>query len=97
MNEPQNSASCLPDQIERSLTMTSMLSGKQRTRTFRATAEQWALLDKGVLIQNALPHLSNGDREFLMTGVTDEEWDEAFPEEDKDLKGTPGRGSKPAF
>ena len=33
-------------------------------------------------IQNAAPHLSDADREFLMTGITVEEWDEAFPDDE---------------
>jgi hypothetical protein len=28
-----------------------------------------------MFIQNAMPNLSTDDREFLMTGVTPEEWD----------------------
>lgn len=30
------------------------------------------------LIQNIVPHLSPEDREFLMTGITPEEWKEMF-------------------
>lgn len=69
--------------VERSATRKSPLSGEVRTRTFIASADQWAALDKGGLIQQALPHLALGDREFLMTGITDEEWNEAFPEDDE--------------
>jgi hypothetical protein len=29
-------------------------------------------------VQNEFPHLSAGQREFLKTGITDEEWDELF-------------------
>lgn len=35
-------------------------------------------------VQDIFPHLSADDREFLMTGVTPEEWDEAFPPEEED-------------
>lgn len=34
-----------------------------------------------VLIQDALPHLDNEEREFLMTGYTPEEWAKIFPPE----------------
>jgi hypothetical protein len=34
------------------------------------------------LIQNIVPHLSMADREFLMTGITNEEWIRAFGEID---------------
>ena len=32
-------------------------------------------------IQDIFPNLSEDEREFLMTGVTAEEWDQLFPEE----------------
>lgn len=34
----------------------------------------------GELIQNVMPHLSADDREFLMTGLTPEDWEEMFPD-----------------
>lgn len=77
--------------VPREVTKTSPISDTTRTRTFSATAEQWQAYDEGALIQHALPHLSNGDREFLMTGITDEEWDEAFPEDDEDPPRIPDR------
>ena len=77
--------------VPREVTKTSSISGTTRTRTFSATSEQWQAYDNGELIQYALPHLSDGDREFLMTGITDEEWDEAFPEDDEDPEGIPAR------
>ena len=30
------------------------------------------------LIQNVFPHLNAGQREFIMTGITDDEWEAAF-------------------
>lgn len=35
----------------------------------------------GALIQDAFPTLSDDDREFILTGITPEEWDSLFPEE----------------
>jgi hypothetical protein len=29
-------------------------------------------------VQNAMPHLSADEREFIMTGITPTEWDEMF-------------------
>jgi len=37
------------------------------------------------LIQEVFPHLSKEQREFLMTGATQEEWDNEFGEEDEDV------------
>lgn len=34
-----------------------------------------------MLIQNALPGLNADEREFLMTGMTPEEWGATFPED----------------
>jgi hypothetical protein len=32
----------------------------------------------GALLQDAFPHLSADDREFIKSGITKEEWDELF-------------------
>jgi hypothetical protein len=34
----------------------------------------------GALIQDAFPYLNNVEREFIMTGITQAEWDELFGE-----------------
>jgi hypothetical protein len=34
------------------------------------------------LVQDAFPNLTAAEREFLMTGITDEEWKKAFPPEE---------------
>jgi len=44
----------------------------------------WEAYDEGALIQDAFPMLNAEQREFLMTGSTQAEWDAAFPEEDED-------------
>ena len=33
---------------------------------------------KGMLIQKAFPNLTSSEREFYMTGVTEQEWAETF-------------------
>ena len=66
-------------------TRTSMFTGITRTRDLPVTQDQVTAWVNGAMIQDAFPNLSAGDREFIMTGVTDEEWDEAFGEdEDED-------------
>jgi len=60
-------------------TRQSIITGKYTTRTLDITEEQhddWYI--RGVLIQRAMPNLSADDREWLMTGVTSEEWAAAF-------------------
>lgn len=60
------------------ITRKSMMSGVTRTRDLPITAAQLEAWENGALVQNAFPNLSPSDREFLMTGATDEEWDEIF-------------------
>jgi len=60
----------------------SMISGKFNMLTMQLTKEQfdkWYIHRE--LIQIALPHLSDNEREFLKTGITSEEWDATFKEE----------------
>lgn len=60
------------------ITKTSPFTGKENTRDIPVTPEQIAAWQSGVLIQNAMPNISADDREFLMTGITPEEWDDMF-------------------
>jgi hypothetical protein len=48
-------------------------------REFNRCARAW---QEGELIQNAFPMLSAGEREFIKTGITPEEWDEMFKNEE---------------
>lgn len=64
------------------IVMTSMLSGKVRTREISISQEQVDAWKNGAMIQDVMPDISPTDREFLITGVTSEEWDELFPEDD---------------
>jgi hypothetical protein len=62
------------------ITRTSLLSKLTRTKEFpTVTEEQLERWDHGELVQNVFPDLSDDDREFIMTGITPEEWDELFP------------------
>jgi len=58
------------------ITRQSMFSGKVRTLDLDISQfgyDQWM---SGKLIQEALPNLSTDEREFLISGVTAEEWQE---------------------
>lgn len=47
--------------------------------TIKMTRSQFLLWHSGTeLIQNALPHLTPDEREFLLTGITPEEWKATF-------------------
>lgn len=56
------------------ITRKSILSGTIRTRHIYVTEEQMESWRSGELIQKAMPHLSDDDREFIMTGITPDEW-----------------------
>tara|TARA_R110000772_G_scaffold68438_1_gene151636 strand:- start:205 stop:453 length:249 start_codon:yes stop_codon:yes gene_type:complete len=71
-------------QIENNLSVTkpSMLSGLENTMVLDITFEQYDAWRDGTLIQDAMPNLTPDEREFLMTGITSEEWDKEYKEED---------------
>jgi len=61
------------------VTRTSAFTGKTRTFYFAVTQEQLdGYYNYGLLLQDAFPNLSPSEREFIKTGVTDEEWTAAF-------------------
>ena len=63
---------------------TSILSGVERVREMDVTQEQLQRWASGEKIQNVFPNLSSDDREFIMTGVTGEEWEEFWEESARD-------------
>ena len=61
------------------VTKQSMLSGKTSSMALpirQGQVDYWQ--QSGDLIQNVFPHLNADQREFLMTGITPDEWDSAF-------------------
>lgn len=65
------------------ITKTSLLTGITRTIDFDVTPKQLQLWQNGALIQDVMPNLTAEQREFLISGSTQEEWDEAYPEEEE--------------
>ena len=57
---------------------TSPITGITRTRDIDVTKEQLVRWEAGALIQDAIGHLSVQDREYLITGITDDEWQREF-------------------
>ena len=62
------------------VTRKSILTGVVRSLKLDITKEQYEAWRRGELIQNVMPHLSDADREFLISGATQEEWNDAFPD-----------------
>lgn len=59
---------------------TATVTWPHASRRVRLTDEQYRRWRKGEMIQNAMPHLSADDREFIMTGITD--WEALFEQDD---------------
>jgi hypothetical protein len=65
------------------ITRTSLATGTTRTLDLNVTLEQLNNYAQGALLQDAFPHLSADDREFIKTGITPEEWDSLFGGEEE--------------
>lgn len=57
------------------VTRVSQLTGKERTARILLDPADYQSWKDGTLIQRAMPYLSDAEREFIMTGVTQDEWD----------------------
>ena len=66
------------------ITRKSPFSGITRSMELPISRAQWDDWNSGTLTQKAMPHLDADQREFIMTGATQEEWDNAFGESDND-------------
>jgi len=65
------------------ITRTSVLSNITRTLDLPVTQEQLNNYANGALLQDAFPQLSAGEREFIKSGIPDQEWDDQFSEDDQ--------------
>ena len=45
------------------------------TMDLPVTAEQYARWERGALAQDVFPHLTPSQREFIISGCTDEDWE----------------------
>jgi len=66
------------------ITRKSRISDIERTIDLPVTEEQMFNYNNGMLAQRAFPHLSASDKEFIITGITAEEWEATFPPEEPD-------------
>ena len=63
------------------ITRTALISGNINSMSLPITEEQYTAWEQGTLVQVAMPHLTPDEREFVMSGITPEEWAETFGEE----------------
>ena len=66
------------------ITRKSPLTGITRTKEIDVTIDQILAWEMGELIQNAMPHLSADDREFIKTGIDGEEFDQLFGDSEEE-------------
>ena len=60
----------------------SPLSGKLNVMDIDITEDQLLVYEETLVpVQDIFPHLTPSEQEFLVSGLTDEDWDELFPEE----------------
>ena len=60
----------------------SSLTGEVNTKEINVTPAQIAAWEGGELAQNAFPNADSDEREFIMTGYTDYDWNSMFGEID---------------
>ena len=60
------------------ITRKSTFTNNVHTMDINVTQEQLSAWESGTLIQNAMPHLSADEREFIISGITPQEWEDAF-------------------
>lgn len=75
----------------RAVKVKSLTSGQWGEMAMTIQLSDWNAWQAGEYIQNAMPYLTADQREFLLTGMTPEEWDRTFG--DGDVNGQFGVGS----
>lgn len=63
------------------ITRKSPISGNVNTLDLNITDEQMADWHSGTLVQDAFPQLTPSEREFIITGILDSEWNDVIGEE----------------
>ena len=67
------------------ITRTSPVTGVIHSQEIDVTDSQIEEWESGKdLIQNIMPHLTPDEREFIMTGITADEWEDTFGNYDDD-------------
>jgi len=60
----------------------STITGVVRSRDIKVNPKDYDMWEKGILnIQDAMGYVKQEDREFILSGITREEWNKAFSDE----------------
>jgi len=63
----------------------SVITGIERTRSIPVNPDDYIAWQAGLgSVQDLMPYLIDNDREFILSGITPEEWDDAFAESEED-------------
>lgn len=60
------------------ITRRNPFTGEHHTMDIAVTEQQLQAWKGGQLIQNAMPNLTDDEREFIMTGILPAQWDAIF-------------------
>lgn len=64
------------------VTRKSVLTGVVRTRDVPIKPDDLDMYEKGYAsLTDAMPYLSSADREFILCGITNKEWKDAFSQQ----------------
>lgn len=66
------------NEVSMKITRKNPFTGKNITRDIPVTQAQLDNWNNGKLIQDAMPNLSADDREFILTGILLEQWEDMF-------------------
>ena len=59
----------------------SVISGIEHTRNIPVNPDDFLSWQAGLgSVQDLMPYLTDADREFILSGITEGEWDDAFGE-----------------
>ena len=65
------------------VTRRSILTNEEHSLELNVTDEQMRRFEAGEKVQNVFPHLSADHREFILNGITPEEWDQKMGKDDE--------------
>lgn len=68
------------------ISRTSAISGITRTRYIPVNPDDYLAWKAGLgSVQEIMPYLNDDDREFILSGITPDEWESAFADANEDL------------
>ena len=69
------------------ITRVSIISGKLHMKDLPVTEIQMERWKRGALVQDVFPELTPDQREFILSGITPDEWADTFPRGDNESEG----------